>query len=1758
MNFSVILLSSLVLASTAFGQLKVDFNSTTQDGGPNNEPGFEAFSAPHEGATPPATETYNAFGTSISVTPSWPNTSNANVRQFIDRGSANDSNWGTTNINLLTDWLGVDTRTGNGGNGVFDGNSGTPTDFILTLGNLPAANYSWTSYHHDTENMVGDFTVELSTNNGTTYSQIGGTRTITDSTSGGNPAGSQLYDDSSWTIATLPSTVTFDFDALAGQDVKLRFRSLATANVHAAFFLINGFELAVNTPADSPTNLALSGTSASAAANIGDIVGSLSSSDPTPGDTFTYTLVSGAGSDDNGEFDIVGNNLVVDGDLSIYPGGTQLAVRIRTTDAASNFFEKSFTIEIINDSDSDGLDDSWELTYFPDLTTSSGSGNNDTDALDNAAEQAAGTNPTLADTDSDGLNDDLENNSGTYLSPTNTGSNPLNPDTDGDGINDGDEVSNANGFITNPNLADTDGDGFNDRIEIDGGHDPTNAADFPSGLQPLLINEILVSNETGFRDGNDRKNDWIELFNPNPQPVNLDGFFLTDDAANLTKWNFPDVVIGANSYLVVFASGDDMTDPSGNPHTNFRLNNSGEYLALVGPNGTAIEDLLSPTYPEQFTDISYGRAISGGGFLYFASPTPGTANGSGSPGVVKDTNFTIDRGFYDTPFNLEILSDTPNAEIRYTLDGSIPTETTGTLYTGPIAIATTANVRAMAHLPGSGFLPTNVDTHSYIFVDDVTQQPTDPAGWAENWSNDSTVGLVPSDYEMDPRVVNDVAGLRDADHTMRAALLDIPSVSVTMEQLDFVASEAQKQAGASLSLYGTPRSRFEKICSVEYLLPNGTKGFQEDCKIETHGNSSRTPNRMQKHSLRLTFSSTVGIPKLNYDLFPDSPVNSFNKLVLRACFTDSWALNTWSAARYRPNDSLYMRDVWMKDILGDMGQPTSYGNFVHLYVNGLYFGVHNLTERIEDDFYAEHLGGEPEDWEINKDLESGGSLWNSMIGTLNGNITTPAVYETAKTKIDVENYADYMILHLFADSEDWPHHNGYASVNAVSGDGLYRFNVWDQEIAFDKYTWNRYSDGRGGGAPFQRLKLNEDFRMLFADRVYKHLNDGGALSIQGASASFMRRMNELDKAIVAESARWGDVQAHVPWANTPGSSNNIDADYYPPTINNPIYFTREQHWIVERDNVLNNYLPTLHDTSDSRSFVRELRNLNPPLYPSIDPPNFSQLGGVVPNNFELELTSPQGGVYYTTDGSDPRLPGGTINPAAGAIGAPSLVTFFDLESTGWRYLDTATAQSNSDLTAGNPAYDATDWKHQDFDDTSWGSGQAMLGDGTIDNRTINTEINIGSIFSRTPTLYFRKEFNVTDASEFTSLSFNSIQDDGIIVYLNGREIYRHNIEPGVVSYDDLADQAETPEGVILNVEHTLLPGQLLEGNNVVAIEVHNQSTTSSDLAIDLALSGLKAATGGNSFTLTQSGTVNSRTRTVSGEWSALRTADFIVGTPGAAGNIVISEIMFNPQGADEDLEFIELMNISATESVDLTDVSFTDGIFYSFPTGFVIPPGGRVVVVKNQAAFAAHYSTLGIVIAPGEFTGSLSNGGENITLTGNNGDPIQSFMYFADGTPGWPSQADGFGPSMVLVNPSSNPAHGVGTNWIASPSSGGSPGLPDSQPLPANPGEDLDGDGLNALAEYFFGTSDSQSNTHPGSMNQSAGGPLLTFPRNPLAGEATWTIELSDDLLTWAADPAAITIQPTTNLPDGRTQENILLNPGSPRKFARVKITAAP
>ena len=125
-------------------------------------------------------------------------------------------------------------------------------------------------------------------------------------------------------------------------------------------------------------------------------------------------------------------------------------------------------------------------------------------------------------------------------------------------------------------------------------------------IAELTLSEFLANNKRGFTDEDNDYSDWIEITNTTNTSINLEGWHLTDNASNLTKWTFPPIEIAANNQLIVFASGKDRTSPNSELHTNFLLDSDGEFLALTKPNGISIAK--SFTYPEQEEDISYGNS----------------------------------------------------------------------------------------------------------------------------------------------------------------------------------------------------------------------------------------------------------------------------------------------------------------------------------------------------------------------------------------------------------------------------------------------------------------------------------------------------------------------------------------------------------------------------------------------------------------------------------------------------------------------------------------------------------------------------------------------------------------------------------------------------------------------------------------------------------------------------------------------------------------------------------------------------------------------------------------------------------------------------------------------------------------------------------------------------------------------------------------------------------------------------------------------
>jgi hypothetical protein len=390
------------------------------------------------------------------------------------------------------------------------------------------------------------------------------------------------------------------------------------------------------------------------------------------------------------------------------------------------------------------------------------------------------------------------------------------------------------------------------------------------------------------------------------------------------------------------------------------------------------------------------------------------------------------------------------------------------------------------------------------------------------------------------------------------------------------------------------------------------------------------------------------------------------------------------------------------------------------------------------------------------------------------------------------------------------------------------------------------------------------------------------------------------------------------------------------------------------------------------------------------------------------------------------------------------------------------------------------------------------------------------------------------------------------------------MNPGeVFSWDDLASESAggSEESTVNSFAYALNPGDLTEGTNTLAVEVHQQAVGSSDLAIDVKLGASKPSGGGGSgATLTQTGPV--RARALNGaEWSALTEATFIVGTPASGTNLVISEIFYNPPGGLEDTEFLELMNISPGETIDLTGVTLT-GISYAFPEGFTLAPQQRVVIVKNRPAFDSPYNTAGMNIAPGDFGGtSLDNGGEEIAIIAqDDSSDIQRFTY-DDATP-WPEDADGSGASLVLINPESSPDHSLPSNWRSSTTAGGNPGTSDASTFSGDPRADDDGDGFDALLEYALGSDDlvAGDSTLP-TVSVTAGTEqflTLSFQRNLAADDLSYEIEVATDLTSWSA---ATTLVSSTNNGDGTA--NVVYRSNHPssaqvREFIRLRVTLNP
>ncbi|MCF7762744.1 MAG: lamin tail domain-containing protein [Verrucomicrobia bacterium] len=802
-------------------------------------------------------------------------------------------------------------------------------------------------------------------------------------------------------------------------------------------------------------------------------------------------------------------------------------------------------------------------------------------------------------------------------------------------------------------------------------------------LGQLVINEFVADNSGGFQDEDGDASDWVEIYNPSTGPIGLGGWYLTDDPEQLTQWRFPGQTIPAGGYVVVFASGKNRSVAGSALHTNFKLLAEGDYLALVGPDGTTVVDDFAPAYPPQERNLSYGR--SGAQLLYFTTPTPGTRNGTGIQGFAGEVKFSHTRGFQEAPFDLTLSTESPGGTIRYTLNGVPPTATTGSVYSGPIPIDHTVAVRAAVFQ--SGFLPSKVATHTFLFLKDVVLQAPDgrpPQGWPTSWGSNTR------DYGMDPAVVNSPL-YRD---TLQKDLKSLPSFSIVMNLEDLF--------DRTRGIYANPGQdgrSWERNASVELLNPDGKPGFQINCGIRIRGGFSRSTGN-PKHALRLFFREEYGEPKLNYPLFGEEGTDAFDNIDLRTFQNYSWSFQGDSRG-------VFLRDQFSRDTQLAMGRPSTRGEFYHLYINGMYWGLYNTQERAEASYAESYFGGRKEDYDVIK-VEAGsytinatdGNLaaWTRLYNLAKAGFASPAAYQKVQGNnpdgsrnpdyevlLDVPNLIDYMLVIIYGGNLDAPisnflgnsRPNNWYGIRNRTGQEGFRFFAHDSEHTLLNINEDRTGPFSAGDTSittsnpqylWKRLQANPEFRLQVADHIQRHFSNGGALTPEAAAERFLGRKGEIDRAVVGESARWGDSKRSTPFTRT--------------------------DWLAAINGIVNNYFPRR-----SGIVMNQLRADD--FLPVTPAPVLSQHGGIIREGFDLRISAPGARIYVTRDGSDPRQAGGEVSPRAFTPG-PSIVLNESthlraraLQNGEWSPLTDATftvERTFKELVITEIMYHAADWE----------------------------------------------------------------------------------------------------------------------------------------------------------------------------------------------------------------------------------------------------------------------------------------------------------------------------------------------------------------------------------------------------------------------------------------------------------------------------------
>jgi hypothetical protein len=952
-------------------------------------------------------------------------------------------------------------------------------------------------------------------------------------------------------------------------------------------------------------------------------------------------------------------------------------------------------------------------------------------------------------------------------------------------------------------------------------------------MAQVKINEICPANadivyDTTFYNFSP----WVELYNEDNTSATVGGFFLSDDPATPLKWKIPaGTTIPGKGFLIVWCDGENRGF-----HTNFSLDSDGEYVSLSDGSGNLLDEL---TFPQQFTNISYGRLSDGTGiFQYLKSPSPRKANLPKTATVrLANPEVSVAAGKYSGEKTVTLQHSKQGVLIYFTLDGSEPTETS-TKYSQPIVVTKSTTLKAKGF--HENFLPSKTEVKTYLIVDREFSLPVVSVSMNPKYLNDDTIGI---------HVIgkNGIVG----------SGMDVP---VNWNQNWF------------------------RHADFEYFKPDGEKIFDESVDLRIYGNWSR---RKPQKSFALKARDKYGKNHIDHKLFPLKNIYRYGGFLLRNSGTD------WNVAHFR--DALMHRlTVGQLDLDYMDYQP------VTVFLNGDYWGILNLRERIDADYFESNFGIQNDDLDLLEGssavVEGTRTYFNQYYDSLKKiNRGDVSAIKFIERYIDVQNFINYQIHNIYIVNTDWPGNN-LKFWRQRSNNGKFRWMLWDNDFGFavnpKEGDWNHltlsYATDPASTLDHNKPNSTLHLRLLLENPVFKQRFIQTLLTAMQTTYEPNRVLkiinefaNRIEKEMPFHKEKWGGSVAD--WETQIERLRTFSSQRNPFMKQHAIDFFGLQNEVK-----INVKVTPEHGGHYKLNGVETQKNLENAFYY---------------RGLPFKTTAIANGGFKFVKWKINRK----IHTVSDAI---------PLQSS-WKYFD-------------NGSLPAPTWASMSYDDNAWKSGQAQLGYGDGDEIT---KVSYGpSSSNKYVTTYFRKEINIADITKIEDFKASCHYDDGAIVYVNGVEVFRANMPTGDIGYSTLSLTAiSAAQTTTFYIDKSLF----VQGKNVIAVEVHQGSITSSDLSFDFSLTHTEVG----DYTQTESTSI-----TIENIAFSDVTLEAVFEP---VNRIVINEFCSaNSQLRDDfgDAEdWIELFN-AGNVTVDIGNFFITDDL--GNKTKFKIPSGGSETIMQ--------------------------------------------------------------------------------------------------------------------------------------------------------------------------------------------------------------------